>query len=148
MPLNTRAKKRENVEGGCEYAIHPSTAQGVKLNIPQTAIESETTEATFVKAHLIDISVSGCGIDSEYLIPPGVILDLKIDQAPFVSETKTARTGPIRLVGRVTSCIMKGAGHYRLGIFFTSIDQNDTALIDAFIKSKERRKDTRWDMSQ
>lgn len=148
MPLNTRAKKREAVEAGVEYAIHSSTDKAIKLNIPRQSIEAEEGEAAFVKASLIDISVSGCAVDSEYLIPPGVVLDIKIDRTPFTAETPQKGAGPLRMIGNVRSCIMKAQGHYRLGVQFTKIDKKDSDLIAEFIAQKERRQAPRWDMGR
>lgn len=146
MPLNTRAKKREAVKAAAEYAIHESTSKVIRLNIPRQAIESEVKEVVFVASSLIDISVLGCALDSEYLIPPGVILDIKIDQMPFAAEIGEARNEPIRAIGQVRSCIMKSQGHYRLGVLFTKIDKKDSDLMAKFVESKERRKAPRWDM--
>ena len=148
MPLNTRAKKRESVQAFAEYAIHNQTAKSIKLNIPRHSIEAEVSEVVFLKSSLIDISVIGCAIDSQYLIPPGVVLDIKIDSKPFVAETGGEGKDPIHVIGKVTSCVMKSTGHYRLGVFFTNIDKKDIGLIDSFIASKERRKAPRWGMDK
>ncbi len=148
MPLNTRAKKRENVEAFVEFAIHASTEKAITLNIPSSSIESKTGEATFIKSSLIDISILGCALDSPYLMPPGVVLDIKIDRAPFKLEAdkKTAKV-PIRVLGKVKSCVMKAQGHYRLGLQFTKIEKDDAELISAFIEENEQRKAPRWKMT-
>lgn len=138
MPLNTRAKKREPIEASAEYTINESTEKSITLKIPRDSIKSQ----------LLDISVIGCAIDSPYIIPPGVILDIKIDTKPFVAETGGTREEPMKVTGRVTSCVMRSVGHYRLGVYLTNISKEDVVLIDNFIKAKERRKAPRWDMTQ
>lgn len=148
MPLNTRAKKREAVEAQAEYAINESTEKSIKINIPKSSIKSEVSEAVFIKASLVDISVLGCAIDSTYIIPPGVILDIKIDPTPFTNVTGGGRKEPMKAIGKVTSCAMKAANHYRLGVCFTKIEKEDVELIDTFIRLKERRQAPRWDMAK
>ncbi|MBI4974718.1 MAG: PilZ domain-containing protein [Candidatus Omnitrophica bacterium] len=148
MPLNTRAKKRETVEALAEYAINESTEKTVKLNIPKSSIKSEAAEVVFVKANLLDISVIGCAIDSPYIIPPGVILDIKIDPTPFTNVAGGERKESVKVIGRVTSCVMKTASHYRLGVCFTKIEKEDVDLIDNFIRLSERRQAPRWDMTK
>jgi hypothetical protein len=147
MPLETRGKKREAVQASAEYAVNEATEKSIKLNLPTDSIKSGSGEAVFVKSSLLDISVSGCAIDSAYIIPPGVILDIKIDRSPFTTALGLPAREPMRMVGRVTSCAMKAAGRYRLGIFFTEIEKEDADLIDNFIKSKDKRQTPRWNMT-
>jgi len=148
MPLNTRAKKRETVEALAEYAINEATEKTIKLNLPKSSIKSEAAEVVFVKASLLDISVLGCAIDSPYIIPPGVILDIRIDSTPFTNVAGGERKEPMKVIGKVTSCVMKTANHYRLGVCFTKIEKDDTSLIDNFINLSERRQAPRWDMTK
>lgn len=148
MTLNTRANKRESVEASAEYAVHPSTEKTIKLNIPQSSIESDGGEAVFIKSSLIDISIAGCALDSQYLIPPGVALDIKIDRAPFALKDDESKKGPIRVIGKVRSCMMKAHGHYRLGIQLTKIEKSDADMIASFVEQKERRQAPRWKMSK
>ena len=148
MPLNTRGKKRELIEALVEYAINESTEKTIKLNIPKSSIKSEVSEVVFVKSYLIDVSVSGCAIDSSYIIPPGVILDIRIEAKPFTAEIGAEPKEPMKMTGKVTSCVMMPKGHYRLGIFFTKIEKEDVDLIGNFIKSKELRQAPRWDMAE
>ncbi len=147
MPLNTRAKKREVVQALAEYAINEATEKTITLNIPKNSVKSAQGEASFVQSQLLDISVSGCAIDSPYIIPPGVILDIKIDPKPFRQEGGPERKEPVKMIGKVKSCVMKAAGHYRLGIYFTKIEKEDVELIDNLIKLKDRRQAPRLDMT-
>ncbi len=148
MPLNTRVKHREPVNASAEFAIHAAQEQTVKINVPQGSLRSASGKAVYIPSGVIDISVSGCALESPYLIPPGIILDVKIDAAPFVGETKIERKDPIVVTGKVTSCVMHASGKYRLGVVFTKIEQKDLSLIDSFIALKERRNAPRWPMNQ
>lgn len=146
MTLETRARRREPTPAYAELALNEATAKAIKLSLPLSSIEGK--DKVYIKVHLIDISISGCAINSPYLIPQGILIDLKIESIPFVVDKKDEGRGDIVATGRVTSCIMQSSGHYRLGIFFEKIDKADVAFLDAFIKSKERRKDPRWNMKE
>ena len=139
MTLDTRAKRREAISATVEYAIHDAAGTSVKLNLPGTV---------YMRSSLIDIGVLGCAIDSQYLIPPGVVLDLKVDRSPFLIPLGEGAKEPISLLGMVKSCVMKAQGRYRLGILFTKSDKKDIALVEKFIDAKERRKAPRWDMTK
>ncbi len=145
MPINTRAKKREITDSPAEYAINEETEKTIKFNIPD--IKYAAAKDVFVKSTLLDISVIGCALDSKYLIPPGVILDVSMDCTPFTAETAKERKLPLKATGTVRSCTMKSQGHYRLGVKFTKISKEDKDLIGSFIEAKERRKAPRWDMT-
>ncbi|MFA4982071.1 MAG: PilZ domain-containing protein [Candidatus Omnitrophota bacterium] len=144
-PMETRGQKREPVNFLAEYAIDEATEKTIKLNVPA---KDASGKAVFQKAGLLDISVQGCGLDSLYLIPPGVILDINIESAPFAAEAGKDRKEPMRVTGSVRSCSMKSQGHYRLGIQFTKISNEDKDLLSAFITNKERRSSPRWDLSK
>ena len=139
MTLDTRAKRREPVSAAVEYAMHDAAGTSVKLNLPGTVC---------MRSSLIDISVLGCAIDSQYLIPPGVVLDLKVDRSPFLLQAGENDKYPMSILGMVKSCVMKAQGRYRLGILFAKSDKKDIALIEKFIDAKERRKAPRWDMTK
>lgn len=147
MPINTRAKRREPVEAFAEYSVNDATENKIKLTMP-AAVRSDANKPMTVKSNLLDISVIGCAIDSPYLIPPGVILDIKIDSAPFTVVTGDEAKPQIVVVGLVRSCTMKSQGHYRLGVKFNEIAKEDEKLIEDFIKIKERRQAPRWDMTK
>jgi len=136
-PIETRDKERKPVESSAEFSLSESNEKTVKLNLPPSEL---------VKSSLLDISVTGCGLDSPYLIPPGVILDIKINPAPFATEVGTEKKDPMKITGSVRSCVMKTQGHYRLGVMFTKIEDADKNLIEQFIATKERRAAPRWPM--
>lgn len=136
-PIETRDKARKPVESSAEFTINESTEKTIKLTI---------SKSEAIKASLLDISTSGCGLDSPYLIPPGVVLDIKINAGALASELGSARIDPLKVGGCVRSCIMKTQGHYRLGIKFSKIEEEDRKLIEQFIASKERRAAPRWPM--
>ena len=146
MPLNTRSKKRQVVNIIVEFSIDNSAEQAVKLNLPKESIKIGAGES--VKSTLVDISISGCGIDSPYIIPPGVILNTKIDPKFFNIEGKQERKETLTLVGVVKSCVMKAAGRYRLGAHFQSPKKEDIDFINNFITAQERRKDQRWPLDK
>ena len=138
MPFETRSEKRHPIQVTAEFCIHESMTSTVKLNVPVKC----------VKAPLLDISATGCSLDSPYLIPPDTLLKIDIDTASFAAELKIERPLPVVVTGNVRSCAMKAAGHYRLGIYFAEIKKEDAELILNFIKAMERRQSPRWDMSQ
>jgi len=138
MPFETRADKRHPVEATAQFSVHESMVGSVKLNIP----------ASGIKAGLVDISGTGCALDSPYLIPPDTLLKIDINSSLFTEELKIEHPQPIAVTGSVRSCIMKSVGHYRLGIRFAEIKKEDVELVNNFIKSKERRDSPRWDMSK
>lgn len=146
MPINTRSKKREPVNAFVEFAVNGSSEKTVKLNIPKESMGAGTKGS--IKATLLDISVVGCAIESPYIIPPGVLLHIKIDSKPFTAEVGGDRKELLKMTGSVRSCVMKQGGHYRLGIQFEKIDKQDADLIDNFIKIMDRRKAPRWNMEQ
>ena len=146
MPLNTRSKKREPIESIVEFSVHNLADQTVGLNLPKAAITLEPNKV--VKSTLFDISASGCAISSSYVIPPGVILDIKIDSTPFNIQGALERKEPFLFSGKVKSCIMKAAGQYRLGIKFQNPEKADSDFISSFISIRERRRDPRWDMTK
>ncbi len=137
MPINTRAKKREPVSALAEYGINDATEKTVKLKVPAN-----------IKSTLLDISVLGCSLDSQYLIPPGVILDIKIDPQSFNEELCGEKKIPLQFVGKVKSCVMRTGGHYRLGLQFINPEKENVELINNFIASKERRKTPRWNITK
>lgn len=143
MGLNTRSRKREIICSACsEFSIDNSVDKSFKLNIPEDSVGPDAKK--MIKATLLDISVLGCALDSPYLIPPGVLVHVRIDPLPFTAETGIDRKEPLKALGRVRSCVMKSAGHYRLGIEFKNTEKEDMDFIDTFVSSKERRKAGRW----
>ena len=133
MGLETRSKKRVPISGSVKLIITDATASMIKINIPRSAAENN---AAVVTAQLIDISISGVALDSPYLIPTGIVLDIAIDPKPIVSELKKDHEGPIKATGKVTASAMKSAGHYRLSIAFTAIEKDEISLIEDFMKIK------------
>lgn len=144
MGINTRMKKREPVPSSVQLIVSDSTAKMIKLNVSRNPGES----AVVIAAQLVDISASGCGVEVQYLIPAGVELEAKIDAAAFVKEIGSEHKEPVMASCKVASCVMKTTNSYRLGLSFVKISPTDRTLIEDFIKSRDRRKDTRWDMSK
>lgn len=145
MGINTRSKKREPVCGSCaEFSVDASSQKSFVLNIPKDLIGPDTKKP--IAAVLLDVSVIGCALDSPYMIPAGVLLYVRIDPAPFRVELRIERKEPLRFTGEVKSCVMKMAGHYRVGVEFKKSEKEDIELISNFVASKEKRKAARWNM--
>lgn len=144
MGINTRMKKREPVPAVVQLIINDSVAKMIKLNVPR----DPGSKDAIITGHLVDIGVSGCGIEAPNLIPVGIELGVSIDTAPFRQEMPDVHKEPIKASAKVTACIMKASDSYRLGLSFVNISQSDKVLIEDFIKARERRKDPRWDMSK
>ncbi len=127
MPFETRSGKRYPITANVRFSVDEPMAGGVKLGVPEAS----------VKGVLIDINAQGCGLDSPYLIPPNTMIRLEIDSTLFTEKFKHERRGPIMVTGSVRSCVMKSVGHYRLGVFFKEIKQEDVAFLDNFIKRSQ-----------
>lgn len=145
MPLNTRGKKREPIPASCELVLNESTAKTIKLNVP---VDLMSGSGIVIKTSLIDISTSGCAVDSPYLIPAGVLLDIRIEKAPFITGAANDRKGEMKMTCRITSCTLKAAGRHRLGVMFTRISKEDQEVIDSFIRQNDHRKERRWNISK
>ncbi len=139
MGIDTRMKGREPVSGAVQLLISDSIATMIKLNVPH----DKGGSATVVNAQLVDINACGCGAEVPYLIPAGVELNVKIDVTPFARETGSTRKEPLAASCKVAVCVMKTAGSYKLGLSFVNISPADKALIEDFIKARERRNSPR-----
>lgn len=137
MLLDRRLKKREMFRTIAEYKVLKSPKDAVKFKPPKDS----------VKAHLLDISVGGCALDSPYAVPIGTKIAVKIDPLAFALEVSEKRKKPLEMTGRITSCVKRSSEHSRIGILFTAINKKDILLIKRFIFVKERRKFQRWDMT-
>lgn len=143
--INTRLKNREPVPAVVQLIVSDSAAKMIKLNVPRKAEDN----VAIINGQLVDIGALGCGVEVPYLIPVGIELGISIDTTNFRQEMGgDIRKEPIKASAKVTTCIMKAAGSYRLGLYFIDISQDDKTLIEDFIKARERRKDSRWDMSK
>ena len=127
MPFETRSGKRYPITSNVRFSIHESMAGVIKLGVPETDI----------KGVLIDINAQGCGLDSPYLIPPNTMIRIEVDSTLFTEKFKQERRGPVIATGNVRSCIMRSVGHYRLGVFFKEIKQEDAVFLDNFIKRSQ-----------
>ncbi|MCX5667681.1 MAG: PilZ domain-containing protein [Candidatus Omnitrophica bacterium] len=137
MLLDRRGKKRENLRTVAEYKT---------LKVPKGLIFK--APLNIVKASLLDISISGCALESPYAIPPQVTISIRIDPLAFAIGTSERRNDPLEMTGRITSSVSKGREHYRLGVCFIRIKKKDAGLIKRFMRSKERRKFPRFSFSR
>jgi len=136
MGIDTRIEPREPVSSSVELVISDSVAKMIKLNVPRVKGDN----AVVIKANLVDINTSGCGVEAPFLIPTGLELDIKVDAAPLLKETGGQQKEPITASCKVVSCSMKEAGCFRLGLSFTAIPEPKKALIENFIKVREDHK--------
>ncbi len=137
MLLDRRGKKRESLRTVAEYRT---------LKTPKSLIFKAPLNT--VKSPLLDISIGGCALESPYAIPPLVTISIKIDPLAFAIGASERRKDPLEMTGKVTSCVIKGREHYRLGVCFIRIKKKDVDLIKRFMRSKERRKFPRFSFSR
>jgi len=130
MPLNTRSNHREPVSSEVDIIFSEAVARTIKMS----ASRGSASGAASLKAKLLDISLTGCGVQMSYLIPNGVVADIVINPGPLASIAGVEHTEAIKATVKVTSSTMKGPGVYRLGLFFTNIPKENLDLIDLFIK--------------
>ena len=136
MLLDRRGKKRENLRTVAEYRT---------LKVPKGLIFKAPLNT--VKAPLLDISTSGCALESPYVMPLKATLSIRIDPLVFAIGTSERRKDPLEMTGKITSCVSKGRERYRLGICFIKIKKKDAGLIKRFMRAKERRKFPRFSFS-
>ena len=135
MGINTRMKKREPIRSDVQLIISDSTAKTIKLTVGRDPKDNSAV----INGQLVDISALGCCVESPLLLPTGVELDVKIDATAISKEAGQAHPDPIIAYSKTTACVMKSAGCYRIGISFKNLPEQDKAVIDAFIKSREGR---------
>ena len=137
MLLERRTLKREKLRTVAEYKML-KVPKGIKFKAPKST----------VIAPLLDISVGGCALESPQATPAGIEISIKIDPLVFAMGVSEKRKEPLEMTGRITSCVSRAPGHYRLGICFTRIKKRDSDLIKRFMKSKDRRKFPRFTFSE
>jgi c-di-GMP-binding flagellar brake protein YcgR len=146
MPLDTRSKNREPSSAMVEFSIDNSFDQAVKLSLPRDSIKFGAGEV--IRSSLFDISSGGCAIASPAIIPPGIMLNIRIDSGPFNMPGEPEIKDPMEFSGKVRSCIMRSAGQYRIGVQFYNPKKEYIDRINKFINAKDRRKGRRWDMTE
>ena len=104
--------------------------------------------ANIVKAPLLDISIGGCALESPNVIPPQVVISIRIDPLAFAIGASERRKEPLEMTGRVTSSVKMASKQYRLGVCFIKIKKKDVALIKSFMRSKEHRAFPRFSFSR
>lgn len=133
VALERRAKKREDIRTIAEY---------MPLKAAKTAAGKKRIPSA-IGSRLLDISINGCALESPVKAYPGSRLRVRIDPLAFALEAYQARRDPLKMTGRVTSCVPRKSG-FRIGIYFTRISSKDRVLIKRFMKIKERRKTPRY----
>lgn len=124
--IETRRAKRVRVEVTITYSIHESMKKQINLS------------EDVVKTTSRDISTLGVAIDSPYFVPKGALINISIDSSAFYPEGTGGLDKPIRVVGKVVSCIMEAKKRYRLGVEFVEIQDEDKASIGRFVETHEK----------
>jgi c-di-GMP-binding flagellar brake protein YcgR len=85
------------------------------------------------EARMLDLSQEGMAILSNHSFDASTTVLLRFTL--FKVETEDVGFyGPMAITGEVRYCVPLGGGEYRLGIYFTQIDQKDKAEIADFVK--------------
>jgi hypothetical protein len=137
MLLDRRGKKRENLRTVAEYRT---------LKIPKGLVF--LAPRNIVKAPLLDISISGCALESPCSMPREVTISIRIDPLAFAIGASESRKDPLEMTGRITSSVSMGRDNFRLGVSFIRIKKRDVSLIKRFMSSKEHRKFPRFSFSR
>lgn len=124
--IETRRAKRVKVGVAITYSIHESMKE--QINLSEDTVETTSR----------DISPLGIAISSTYFVPKGALLNICIDSSAFYPERTGGLDNPIRVVGKVVSCIMEEKKKYRLGIEFVELQDEDKASIGRFVETHEK----------
>jgi len=128
--METRGAKRVNVS--LKIASHIDNQGDQRFTISQGDI---------FEVEVVDISVSGIGINSKYFLPKGLVIDIEIDGKTFDSNTV------MRMKGELRYCRSVKVSRYRCGIKFIDPPVEYVKLIRDFITVNERRQEPRVKLS-
>jgi len=123
----TRRAKRVRLVVPATYSIHESLKKQIRLS------------EDVVKATTRNINAFGVAIDSKYFIPKGVLINITIDSGPFYPGKGGGLDKPIRIVGKIVSATMEAKRHYRLGVQFIEVREEDKAAIAKFVEKDRGR---------
>ena len=101
----------------------------VRLNIGDKEIE----------ATMLNLSLGGMALATEYGIPVWTLLDIKFSLSRMDKEGEVSIYKPMEITGEVRSSILLEDKEYRLGICFTGINDKDKLDLADFIKGIDRR---------
>lgn len=123
--------------GDSRIAKRARAALGVTFEINESMKKQVRLSKDIVQTTSSDISSGGIAIISDYFIPRGTLLDIKIDKVPLYPGT--SKEGDfIQVTGKVVSSVMEKANRYRLGIQFTRIDDKEKKAIEKFVEGYEK----------
>ena len=95
-------------------------------------------------AKIVDLSEGGCGLEGDFFVPKGTIMNVFLDRTLLqVAGAPAVPKGHSRITAMVMSAVTRGVRSYRIGMQFVKVSPRDKALISQFIKFHERRKDPR-----
>ncbi|MBN2453475.1 MAG: PilZ domain-containing protein [Candidatus Omnitrophica bacterium] len=133
MFMNTRCKKRVPIDCPARLIFVGPARKALKINLPNGVSRKDADR--IIDAKLCDISTAGCAIDSPYLVPPGLVLKIEADPSVFAAAIKGHRTMKLKFIAKVTSCVMRSPGHYRIGAHFQKMKKTDLAIVEHFVAS-------------
>ena len=127
MLQDTRREPRSPITAKIRLRIDPAMAEMVHLSAEELELP------------LVDISASGVGLASGVFLPPGALVDLRMNRADLAVPGEAAGEGEMLLVGQVAYAKPQGTG-CRIGISFTHIDEPDKKLIRRYVDSRQAPK--------
>ncbi len=86
-------------------------------------------------ATTLDLSEGGIAISTNYDIAVQTDLLIKLTLFKVDNENKVTFYGPMEIIGEVRSNTLQENKEYRLGISFTSIEENDKAELIKFLNT-------------
>ncbi len=100
-----------------------------------------------VGSKLIDLSVSGCALESSSFVPAGTKINVFLNRNLLLpSGEKGKEKNYTRIVGVVKTSKQMPGRKYRLGIEFQKVSPSDHKLIQEFIDRNNRRENPRIQM--
>ena len=97
-----------------------------------------------LSAKIVDLSEGGCGVEGNFFVPKGTLLNIFMDRSLLqITGQPAIPKGHSRITAIVMSAVTRGVRSYRIGMQFLKVSRRDQALIARFIKFHERRKDPR-----
>ena len=87
-----------------------------------------------IEATMLNLSEGGIGLITSYNIPANTVLFIKLTLSRMNEREQIVCYDPMAVMGKVCSNAMLEKNEYRIGIYFTRIDQKDRDEIRNFVK--------------
>jgi len=120
-----------------ESRLHPRVIFDAKISSIKVS-EKMRDSVNLIKEEFsgqaIDISLGGIGIYSEYYLPTGLLLELKIDGSVLGIQRQLEIKAEVRYCNFITQ------RKYRCGLKFVDLSKEDKAILAEFVKNAEKRK--------